>query len=136
VEEDDHLVFSANSNEIIELCRQQKDRYILTPLLVQGVHELWLDGDLIAASGDSDFKEASSYYNSLTVSCSQIAAGSTLEWRAFTKTKSVAVLNHFPKLVSHIIVYRFFYETLNLMFSGAFIILGFICFFLFMGKIA
>ena len=131
----DHILeYSAQSTQITSLCRDQADAFLTFPLLIQGVHQVTLDGKLIAQSGDPSFKQGSDAYSTLSIPCSTIGEGHTLEWKAFSSTHSMARIKKFPEIKRSNSLHRLFNRTFIIIGAGAMPMVGFLSFALFFGK--
>lgn len=111
---------SDDISSYLERCRKDQDSTasIELPILVQGVHEIYLDGRRIAASGDRTFQEASSIYASLLIRCQDIKSGQRLEWKRYTATPLVAHSGSQIKFTHGTNWSQFFNETLSIIGMG------------------
>jgi len=135
LEEGNRLVYTAESEKIVEMCRANPEKTIVTPILAQGGHQLFLDGNLILSTADRTFQLTSKFHNTAVLPCQQVIAGKKLRWEAFTQTHSLAKLNHFPRIQEGGFLRLFLVETANIMIPGTLVGLGILCLLIFYGKV-
>lgn len=100
---------------------QSVDENIQFPQVIHGVHSLFVNNKLVYKSGDENFKIATPFYYSPSVSCSLLQNRSEKDevvWRVQTYSAFFARFEHFPKLASKNELSSFFDLQLNLVASG------------------
>ncbi len=133
--EGETLVYSAESTEILRQCEKNPEKELVTPILAQGGHRIFLDDKLILSTADKTFKVTTNFHNTATLACSELVGGRKLRWEAYTQTESLAKLKRFPQLENDNFLGPFFRETANIMIPGTLIGLGILCLFIFYGKV-
>lgn len=129
------LVYRAESERIIQKCKQNSNAFLQTPVIPQGGHQFFLDGRLILSKGDRTFVRPHTMYSSASLPCKEIIEGKKLVWETFTATHSLAQLSRFPELHEGRSFGKFFEETLNIVTCGIMGALGIICFIIYLGKV-
>ena len=117
-------VFTASSTKVIEECKREPDQKLHLPLVVQGFHELYLDGDLFLSTGDNKFKKASATYNLADIKCENLV-GSKLTWKVRTTTFFYANIYKYPYVYEGINWQTFLCRGVSISMSGGTIFLAF-----------
>lgn len=117
-------VFEAESKALVEYCKTHPAEFIQFPTTVHGAHEIFLDSKKIVAFGDPEFRIERSFYGSPSISCPQLADGTTLRWRLSCYSRYFARFQHFPRVVKAAPLDSFFSETLNIAGSGSLFVIG------------
>jgi hypothetical protein len=130
------LVYEARSTMIPESCAQEHDGFLVTPTTVQAGQRLFADDRLVAISGDRTFKLPSRMFSSLQVPCHELVGAKVVRWDVFTATPSIAKVHNFPVVREGPGMALFFESTVNIIASGAMLILGVICFLIFRRKVS
>lgn len=123
------------SQKIVDSCRSSPDSYIKFPVIIQGAHQILLDGKMIKKFGEPDFKKVRSYYGVPTIQCKEILQGKVLTWKAFSYIKEFARTYHFPYITHSEPNSLFYSETLNIIATGGLFILSIFCLVIFWKKV-
>lgn len=81
----------------IAYCKKNRDDKIIFPSVIQGVHEVVLDGVSIRKYGDHSFSSVFSFYDAPTVACSEVVHGESLQWKISAFSKQFAKSAAFPR---------------------------------------
>lgn len=125
---------TANSTEIVELCKKNPTGYLDFPVIMQGAQEVYLDEVKIGHLNSADFKHVELYYGSPTLKCEDIVMGTNLEWRAFSYASSFSHFNYLPRISKHFPIWKVFSESLNPLVVGGLLAFLFLVLFIFYGK--
>ena len=128
-------VFEASSSVVPGLCAQNPEAFVDFPMVINGAHEIFLDGKLFLQFSDPSFKQVRSIYGKPSLKCKDVATASTIVWRASTDSKYFARFRAFPELEPTRPKDNFFNETLNVAAAATLVIMGFFCFIIFTGKV-
>jgi signal transduction histidine kinase len=131
-----HPTFEAVSNRISELCAANPSWVVVFPAIVQTAQQVWVNDVLVVQSNSPDFKSVSTFYGSPQVSCSSMASGSVVRWRATSFTRYFARFTDWPRLGSKPTVSNVFAEGLHTVMAGGLLVLGMIAALVLSSKIA
>jgi hypothetical protein len=127
--------FKASSDKIVQACKNKPTAFIEFPTIIHGAHEILLDGKRILTYGDPTFQYTRSFYGAPIINCSEIQNATTLTWKAYSYSKYFARFNFYPKIKENRPISMFFLETSNIIAAGSLIIMAFLCYILFLGKV-
>ncbi len=99
--EGNELVFQARNRSILSECTRIKNGTLYAPLISQGFHEFYVNGQLVSSSGDAKYSQGHELYNILDVPCENIPKGELI-WRVRTQTGVFARLDRFPSVTTDI----------------------------------
>lgn len=133
-EQDGSWTLRVSTNKIAKICINKNDS-IVFPQVVHGIHKIWVDNKLIVQSGDDSFKTTSPFYGRATMSCELLANANLLSWEVKTYAKYFARLGEYPKATHSRSKEYFFDVILNVISSGALLVLALFSFFIFNGKV-
>lgn len=128
------LVLKAESETVVQFCETHPADELVTPTLVQGGHQIFLDNVLVHSSVDRDFNVAGDLYNVGRVPCKLLISGKVVRWEAYTQTRSLAKLRHFPEFEERSIR-PFLRQAANVFVAGTLLGLGIVCLLMFYGKV-
>lgn len=128
------MTYEATSSAIVTECKKAPDRYLVLPLIVQGVHQLFLDDRVVLQTGDPTFSRGSSLYNRGSISCKEIQDGKILKWKVYASTKILAGIYRFPSIEKGYVTSFLYNQTFATVAAGSLPVLGFIFAIMFWGK--
>ena len=104
-------------------------------MVINGAHEIFLDGKLFLKFSDPTFSSVRSIYGKPSIACRDIGSAKSVQWRASTDSKVFAHFHNFPEIEARRPIDNLFNEILNVAAASVLILMGLFCFVIFMGKI-
>ena len=129
-----HMIFEASSAAAPTECRRNPEARVRFPMVIQGVHTLYLDGREILSTGDPTFESTRSFYGSPVLQCAKIAGGMRLTWRIDSFMKYFARIPSFPRVEQGRSLHNVFAETMHVIGAGGMLTLALFILFVFWGK--
>ncbi len=126
--------FSAESTEIINQCKTSGKRYVQFPIVVLASQEVFLDGTLATAFGDSNLHSMRSFYGAPIVSCPAIEAAHKVTWNVYSSSKYFSRIAKTPWLTNSNIQ-NIFSESLNFVAVGSLWAMAIVSLVIFLGKV-
>jgi signal transduction histidine kinase len=128
--------FAATSRALPEACRANPAGYVEFPMIIHAVQEVALDGRLLEATGNSDFKSVGSFYGVPTISCERLAGGKVASWRVDGYSRYFSRFPFFPRVVGGRPAHNFFAETMHALVAGATLAMSIFLLTIFLGKVS
>jgi signal transduction histidine kinase len=134
VKEDYTWSFRANSSNATELCFNSEN-FLVFPQVIHGIHRVWADGTLIYQSGDTSFKQTSSFYERPAISCKFIANAKSISWEVVTYSQYFSRVFDFPAIKAQSSIYYLLDVITNVVACGGLCILALFSLFIFSGRV-
>lgn len=132
--EGSYYKYSAQSDSIIQECKNHPDSFLVFPIVIHGVHRLISDSKIIYSSGDSSFQKSTPFYYRGWIECSKITQYSSLKWEVFSYSKYFARIDSMPVIKAHIGMYNFFDILLNVLVAGGLLLISLVIYYIFRKK--
>lgn len=125
--------FSATSDTIASQCNVGKA--LVFPQVIHGIHDIYINDELILQTGDPTFQKTSAFYSRAVVDCKYIQKNAKIDWHVITYSNYFARINHFPQVENTSAKYYFFDVILNILSAGCLLILAVFSIFIFYRRV-
>lgn len=110
--------FKASNQSLVKSCNNNQKKYILFPKIIHSYQSIYIDGKLSKQIGDPSFKKANSFYEQMTINCSDVINAKEITWEIISYSSFFARIISVPKIQNTNLLPNFFNVTANIISVG------------------